>query len=645
MILLKDVEFSRGGRQLLIDTNLRVHAGQKVGLVGANGSGKSSLFLLLQGLAQVDRGECSVPRDWRIACVEQETPALSLSVLEHTIDGDSAYRELENRRQTVEAAGGEALAQWHHDFENLDGYSTPARAARLLAGLGFDEQAQARPLASFSGGWRMRVNLARALLQPSELLLLDEPTNHLDLDAVVWLESWLARYQGTLLLISHDREFLDRVVSVIAHIDQQRIDTYQGDFSSFERQRGERLMQQQSLYNKQARQRAHLQQFVDRFRAKASKARQAQSRVKALEKLQAAAPIYMDSAYHFRFLEPEAVSSPLISFDRVQAGYGDVTVLDNIQLNLQPGSRIGLLGRNGAGKSTLIKLLAGVLQPQSGRIERGGKLAVAYFDQQQLDALDMSASPMLHLQRLDAELSEQACRDFLGNFGFRGDRVFEAVAPFSGGEKTRLALALLVWQKPNLLLLDEPTNHLDMDMREALVMALQDFSGAMVLVSHDRHLLRTVVDDLYLVANGGVEAFEGDLDDYQSLQLQGFNINSSGPEDGGSDGAQEPVLGHSRQERQQRKRLEAAFRQQTGAQRKQLLKLEQDIQKQQARLDRLAERLAEPELYEEAHKQRLSTLSREHGETRGRLDDLELEWLELSEDLDRKTTEFEQGCG
>ncbi|HAD09874.1 MAG TPA: ABC transporter ATP-binding protein [Porticoccaceae bacterium] len=643
MILLDGVEFSRGGRQLLIDASLRVHAGQKVGLVGANGSGKSSLFLLMQGLAQVDRGECSVPRDWRIASVEQETPALSLSVLEHTIDGDRAYRELENQRQVAEAAGGETLAQWHHDFETMDAYSMPARAARLLAGLGFNEAAQARPVSSFSGGWRMRINLARALLQPSELLLLDEPTNHLDLDAVVWLEAWLARYQGTLLLISHDREFLDRVVGVIAHIDQQCINTYQGDYSSFERQRGERLMQQQSLYDKQARQRVHLQQFVDRFRAKASKARQAQSRIKALEKLQAAAPVYMDSAYHFRFLEPEGVSSPLISFDDVRAGYGDVTVLDNIQLNLQPGSRIGLLGRNGAGKSTLIKLLAGILRPQSGRIERGGKLAVAYFDQQQLEALDMSASPMLHLQRLDSRLSEQACRDFLGNFGFGGDRVFDAVAPFSGGEKTRLALALLVWQKPNLLLLDEPTNHLDMDMREALVMALQDFSGAMVLVSHDRHLLRTVVDDLYLVENGGVEAFKGDLDDYQSLQLRGFTSGATTNNEGRDAGQGEQILGRSRQERQERKRLEAAFRQQTSAQRKQLLKLERDMQKEQARLDGLGERLAEPELYEEAHKQRLNELSRAHGETRARLDNLELEWLELSEELERQTKEFEQG--
>ena len=643
MIVLSEVMFSRGGRQLLIDANLRVHAGQKLGLVGANGSGKSSLFLLLQGLAQVDRGECSVPRDWRIACVEQETPALHSSVLEHTIDGDSAYRQLESRCQAAEIAGGQVLAHWHHDFESLDGYTMPARAARLLAGLGFDQQAQMRPVASFSGGWRMRVNLARALLQPSELLLLDEPTNHLDLDAVVWLEAWLARYPGTLLLISHDREFLDRVVSVVAHIDQQRIDTYQGDYSSFERQRGERLMQQQSLYDKQVRQQAHLQQFVDRFRAKASKARQAQSRIKALEKLKAAAPVYINSAYHFRFLEPEGVSSPLINFEGVSAGYGDVTVLDGIQFNLQPGMRIGLLGRNGAGKSTLIKLLAGILEPQSGRVERGGKLVVAYFDQQQLDALDMSASPMLHLQRLGVQASEQACRDFLGNFGFQGDRVHEAVAPLSGGEKTRLALALLVWQKPNLLLLDEPTNHLDMDMREALVMALQDFKGAMVLVSHDRHLLRTVVDELYVVENRSVRAFSGDLDDYQSLALQGVNAGIS--EGRGVVRDLEEASTHARHERQARKRMEAAFRQQTSATRKHLLKLEEDIHRRQHELDRMAERLADPGIYQDNQKQQLGALSRQHGEARTKLDELELEWLELSEQLERQTEAFTQAQG
>ena len=643
MIVLSDMAFSRGGRQLLTDVNLRVHAGQKLGLVGANGSGKSSLFLLLQGLAQVDRGECSVPQDWRIACVEQETPGLDLSVLEHTIDGDSAYRKLEDQRHEAEAAGGQALAQWHHDFESLDGYAMPARAARLLAGLGFDQEAQMRPVASFSGGWRMRVNLARALLQPSDLLLLDEPTNHLDLDAVVWLEAWLARYRGTLLLISHDREFLDSVVGMIAHIDQQRICTYQGGYSSFERQRGERLMQQQSLYDKQARQRAHLQQFVERFRAKASKARQAQSRIKALEKLEAAAPVYMNSAYHFRFLAPEGVSSPLISLDGVCAGYDEVTVLDSIQFNLQPGMRIGLLGRNGAGKSTLIKLLAGRLEPYSGRIERGSKLAVAYFDQQQLDALDMAASPMLHLQRLASQSSEQTCRDFLGGFGFRGDRVYEAVAPFSGGEKTRLALALLVWQKPNLLLLDEPTNHLDMDMREALVMALQDFGGAMVLVSHDRHLLRTVIDELYVVENGGVEAFSGDLDDYQSTALRGISAGIS--EDSEAVRGRQAVSGCGRDERQSRKRLEAAFRQRTSAARKHLHQLEGEIKRWQSELDHMVEQLADPAIYEETQKQRLGGLSRRHGEARTKLDELELEWLELSEQLERQTEEFTQGQG
>ncbi len=638
MILLNDIELLRGGRHLLNGANLRVHPGQKMGLVGANGSGKSSLFLLLQHALHTDRGEMSYPQDWRIASVEQETPNLDSSVLEHTIDGNAEYRQLEEIRDSVELEGGEALAHWHHDFEAIDGYSTPSRAARLLAGLGFDEQAQARPVASFSGGWRMRVNLARALLQPSELLLLDEPTNHLDLDAIVWLERWLNRYQGTMLVISHDREFLDNVVSGIAHIERHEINTYQGDYSSFERQRGEQLMQQQSNYEKQQVQRAHLQKFVDRFQYKATKARQAQSRIKALEKLQAVAPVYASNGYSFEFFEPAALSSPLISFDRVKAGYGDTLILDQIALNLQPGSRIGLLGRNGAGKSTLIKLLAGILEPLSGNIQQGRNLCVGYFDQQQLEALDLQASPLLHIQRLAPKHTEQALRDFLGRFGFAGERAKAPVGPLSGGEKTRLALALLVWQKPNLLLLDEPTNHLDVDMREALVIALQEFSGAVVVVSHDRHLLRTVVDELYLVQNRKVAPFAGDLDDYQRLQLEGFAEDqfSSLPE------AREPRQTEGgRVDRQTRKRLEAEFRQRTRNQRRQIQALEQAIAIQQNEVNQLAARLTDPRLYENPGEGEVSALTKRHGEAKAKLDELEMQWLELSDDLDKQSAALE----
>jgi ATP-binding cassette subfamily F protein 3 len=638
VILLNDIELLRGGRHLLNGANLRVHPGQKMGLVGANGSGKSSLFLLLQHALHADRGDMSYPQDWRIAIVEQETPNFNQSVLEHTIDGNAEYRQLEDTRESAELEGGEALAHWHHDFEAIDGYSTPSRAARLLAGLGFDEPAQARPVASFSGGWRMRVNLARALLQPSELLLLDEPTNHLDLDAIVWLERWLNRYQGTMLVISHDREFLDNVVSGIAHIERHEINTYQGDYSSFERQRGEQLMQQQSIYEKQQVQRAHLQKFIDRFQYQATKARQAQSRIKALEKLQAVAPVYASNGYSFEFFEPAALSSPLISFDRVKAGYGDTLILDQIALNLQPGSRIGLLGRNGAGKSTLIKLLAGILEPVAGNIEQGRNLCVGYFDQQQLEALDLKATPLLHIQRLAPKHTEQELRDFLGRFGFAGERAKALVGPLSGGEKTRLALALLVWQKPNLLLLDEPTNHLDVDMREALVIALQEFSGAVVVVSHDRHLLRTVVDELYLVQNRKVAPFSGDLDDYQRLQLEGFAEDQSSVL---SQEAEPTQTGGGRVDRQARKRLEAEFRQRTRAQRKQIQELEQAIATHQEELNQLAARLTEPALYENPREGEVSALTKSHGEAKTNLDELETQWLELSDDLDKQNLEFE----
>jgi ATP-binding cassette, subfamily F, member 3 len=639
VILLNDIELLRGGRHLLDGANLRVHPGQKMGLVGANGSGKSSLFLLLQNKLHADRGDMSYPQDWRVASVEQETPDLSQSVLEHTIDGNSEYRELEEQRASAELEGGEVLAHWHHDYEAIDGYTTPSRAARLLAGLGFDEAAQSRPVSSFSGGWRMRVNLARALLQPSELLLLDEPTNHLDLDAIVWLERWLIRYQGTLLVISHDREFLDNVVGSIAHIERHKIVTYQGDYTSFERQRGEQLMQQQSIYEKQQLQRAHLQKFVDRFKYKASKARQAQSRIKALEKLQAVAPVYANSGYSFEFYEPAALSSPLISFDRVKAGYGDTVILDQIGLNLLPGSRIGLLGRNGAGKSTLIKLLAGVLEPLAGDIEQGRNLSVGYFDQQQLEALDLQASPLLHIQRLAPKHTEQQLRDFLGRFGFAGERATAPVGPLSGGEKTRLALAILVWQKPNLLLLDEPTNHLDVDMREALVIALQEFSGAVVVVSHDRHLLRTVVDELYLVQNRKVAPFNGDLDDYQQLQLKGFGEDQAGAKQNAD--TQLIPNGEDRDSRQQRKRQEAEFRQQTAAHRKQLLSLEKQIEKKQIELDKLSLRLTDPALYERSQQNQVSELTKTHGEDKAKLEALETSWLELSHDLEQQTAKFE----
>ena len=644
MITAQNLELIRGNKSLLKDANLRVHDGQKIGLIGANGSGKSSLFGLLKGELHADAGDIGFPVHWRISSVDQETPSVARSVIEYTIDGDSEYRALEAQKDSAETNGGEVLAHWHHDYEAIDGYSMTSRAAQLLAGLGFEHEAQLQPVSSFSGGWRMRVNLARALLKPSELLLLDEPTNHLDLEAVVWLERWLKRYPGTLIVISHDREFLDNLVDGIIHFNGATLDSYSGNYSSFERQRGERLMLQQAVFAKQQRQRAHLQAFVDRFRYQATKARQAQSRVKALEKLQAAAPIHAASGFDFTFFEPDELCSPLISFDQVQAGYGDTVILKHIHINLLPGSRIGLLGRNGAGKSTLVKLLAGVIEPVSGEVDRGRQLQVGYFDQQQLDALDLTASPLLHLQRIAEGKKEQELRNYLGTFGFRGDAVLAPVGPLSGGEKTRLALALLVWERPNLLLLDEPTNHLDVDMREALILALQEFPGAVVVVSHDRHLLHTVVDELYLVAHGEVRPFDGDLDDYQRLQIKSaprpLDMGTEENAEGQGANATAGPAGKA-PDRQEQKRMQAEFRRQAAPQRKKISAIEKNMAKLEKSLEGLAEQLADPTLYTDKPVQELNKLMKAQGEGKNELQILEEEWLALQDELEAMIEAFE----
>ena len=627
MIRLANIELRRGGRALLNDSSATIHPGQRIGLVGANGCGKSTLFALLRSKLEVDQGTVSLPAEWRIADVAQETPALEKSVLDHTLDADSRYRQLQ---QAMAGAEGEQLAELIHQFETADGYSMEARAGKLLHGLGFSDADQQRTVASFSGGWRMRVNLARALLVPSELLLLDEPTNHLDLDAIYWLEGWLQNYPGTLLLISHDREFLDRVINGIIHIEHRQLFSYSGNYSSFERQRGERLEQQQAIYEKEQRQKAHLQKYIDKFRYKATKARQAQSRIKALEKLTATAPLLAASGFDFEFAEPRALSSPLISLDRVQAGYGDKVILEKIHFNLQPGHRIGLLGRNGAGKSTLIKLLAGQLPPQSGELVRGGNLAVGYFAQHQLEALDMNGSPLLHLKRLAPQASEQQLRDFLGGFAFRGDKVNDPVGPFSGGEKARLALALLVWQKPNLLLLDEPTNHLDLDMREALVFAIQSFTGAVVVVSHDRHLLSTVVDEFYLVTEGVAAPFNGDLEDYHRLLLEGEKTPEAPRQ------AEAPAL-----QRKERKRLEAEFRASLSPVKKEIGQLEKQLESDQQQLQTLEQQLADPAMYQQDNAGKMTELLKQQGALKIAMEQREGRWMELQEQLESKAAEFE----
>ncbi|MBY6225272.1 ATP-binding cassette domain-containing protein [Ferrimonas balearica] len=632
MITLDKVQLIRGGKRLLDDASLTIYPGHKLALVGANGVGKSSLLGLLMNEYGVDAGECHVPGHWRQASVAQDTPALDCSALDYVLDGDSRYRALEQELADAQHSGdGTRIGHAHDAFEAYHGYQVPARAAELLDGLGFSQTAQGQSVKSFSGGWRMRLNLARALLIPSDLLLLDEPTNHLDLDTLIWLEGWLKRYDGTLILISHDRDFLDAVVGEVVHVEHLKLNHYQGNYSQFERQRAARLAQQQASFEKQERQRAHMQSFVDRFRAKASKARQAQSRLKALEKLMVEAPAHSDSGFQMAFREPLSLPSPLLRMDEVQGGYGDVTILRHIRLNLVPGSRIGLLGRNGAGKSTLIKMLSGDLKPQAGELLLSQGVKIGYFAQHQLESLDPRHSPLDHLVQIAPEAKEQELRNFLGGYGFGGDKALSPVAPFSGGEKARLVLALLVWQRPNLLLLDEPTNHLDLEMRHALTVALQGFEGAMVIVSHDRHLLRATCSDFYLVDGGQVAPFDGDLEDYHRWLLKGDEQNAPAE-------TAKPV-----DDKKARKRAEAALRQVLSPLKKQQEKVDRQMAQDQQRWDELEQLLSDSALYQDDKKAELTALLKERGDLQNRLEELEMEWLELQEQIEQMTQSHQEG--
>ncbi|WP_445400838.1 ABC transporter ATP-binding protein [Zobellella sp. An-6] len=627
MITLCQIELLRGGRPLLKDASATIHGGQKVGLVGKNGCGKSSLFALFKGELGIDSGQFALPADWQLASVAQETPALGCSALDYVIDGDLEYRRLCRELEQAEARhDGIAIAELHGRLETHGGYHIHARAAGLLHGLGFDNAAQSRPVSAFSGGWRMRLNLAQALICRSDLLLLDEPTNHLDLDAVIWLERWLKSYPGTLILISHDRDFLDAVVGRIIHIENNRLNEYTGNYSDFERMRAEQLALQQSMFEKQQRALSHMQSYVDRFRYKASKAKQAQSRLKAMERMERILPAHVDSPFSFHFRPPASLPVPLIAMEKLAAGYGGQAVLSAIKLNLVPGSRIGLLGRNGAGKSTFIKLLAGELTPLSGKLEASRGVALGYFAQHQLESLHPEESPLTHLARLDPKASEQSLRDYLGGFDFRGDKVKEPVGPFSGGEKARLVLALIVYQKPNLLLLDEPTNHLDLDMREALTLALQEFEGAMVIVSHDRHLLRATTDEFYLVDGGRVQPFDGDLDDYHQWLVE--QDKAEQPEQ------QAPAGDNSAQGRKAEKRRQAELRQQTQPLRKAITRLESQMERCQQQLADIERQLAEPDIYQAEHKARLQQLLKEQSPLQQQLADAEAEWLALQEQLE-----------
>lgn len=635
MITFSDIQLLRGGKPLLNAASATIRPGDKVGLVGKNGCGKSSLFALLRHQLSLDAGAYQYPAGWQVAWVAQETPALEKSALEYVIDGDAEYRALKQKLTQAEKDNdGNKVAMLHDSIDAIGGYSIRARAASLLAGLGFRQEQMQWHLTQFSGGWRMRLNLAQALLCRSDLLLLDEPTNHLDLDAVLWLEKWLQNYRGTLVLISHDRDFLDPVVNRIIHIENENLNEYTGNYSSFETMRAEKLLQQQATFQKQQKQIAHMQSYIDRFRYKASKARQAQSRIKALERMEKVLPAQFDNPFSFEFRAPAALPNPILMMEDVAAGYDDKLILEKIHLNLVPGARIGLLGRNGAGKSTLIKLLSGGLSAQSGKLVYSQGVKIGYFAQHQLETLRDDETAIQHLARLAPDAPEQQLRDYLGSFGFHGDKAMDVIAPFSGGEKARLVLALIVWQKPNLLLLDEPTNHLDLDMRQALTLALQSFEGAMVIVSHDRYLLRAATDDLYLVDNRKVSPFNGDLDDYHKWLTEQQKAEKREEQPQTKSGT------NSQAARKEQKRLEAEFRKQTAPIRRKIDNLDTQIDKLSAIIADAEVQLSEPSIYDAANKDTLAQQLKRQAEAKSSLEEVELEWMDLNEQLEQMETSF-----
>jgi ATP-binding cassette subfamily F protein 3 len=621
MLRFDNIHLRRGSRLLLNGASFLVHPGWRVGLTGRNGSGKSSLLALIGGELGADGGDFSRPRDWTLAHVRQQAEAFGHSALDHALDGDVEFRALERELTEAESAHDAARqAVLHERMHAIGGYAARARAGELLHGLGFGPGDELRAVSEFSGGWRMRLNLAQALMCRSDLLLLDEPTNHLDLDAVLWLEEWLRRYSGTLVVVSHDREFLDHVVTHVLHIADANAELFAGSVSLFERKRAERMAQQQVAHERQQIERARLQRFVDRFKAQATKARQAQSRVKALERMTEIAAVRVDSGIEFEFAAPVALPDPLLTLDEAALGYGDRRVVDKVRLSLRPGDRIGLLGANGAGKSTLIKTIAGTLAPLSGKRQENKGLVIGYFAQHQVEQLDSDATPVQHILRMQPAFGEQSARDFLGTFGFAGERALSDVKGFSGGEKARLALALIVFERPNLLLLDEPTNHLDIDTREALAEAIQDFTGAVVLVAHDRGLLRAVCDDYLLVRDGSVQPFDGDLDDYARLVLRSTPIDA--------------VAGGTGETRRDARRDRAEQRARIAPLKNQVSRIEKQIAGLESERSRIQAELADPDLYESGRSDQIAGLVRRQGQLTQEIATLEEEWLEAHAALD-----------
>ena len=625
MLNFRNITLRRGTRVLFSNASFTLHNGQKVGFTGANGAGKSSLFAMVKNEIHVDEGDFTMPPNLAIAHVAQEMPAVEYSALDYVMDGDVELRQLQKKLNIAEQAHeGLKQAELHAALDVIGGYSANSRAARLLDGLGFTTPKMENSVSSFSGGWRMRLNLAQALMCRSDVLLLDEPTNHLDLDAVLWLQDWLGHYTGTLLLISHDRDFLDTITDHIVHIEQGQAEIYTGNYSAFERMRAEKLAQQQSSYQKQQREIAHIQSFVTRFKAQATKARQAQSRIKALERMELISMAHVDSPFNFTFPAPKKMPNPLLTLDDVTIGYEQKVILPNISLTIAAGDRIGLLGSNGAGKSSLLKTMAGTLPLLSGKRLEADALTMGYFAQHQLEQLHLDESPLWHFQQIDKQATEKEFRNFLGGFDFCGDKVIEKVKPFSGGEKARLVLALIVYMNPNLLLLDEPTNHLDLDMCHALSVALQDFQGAMVVVSHDRHLLRSVTDTLLLVANEKVVPFDGDLDDYRTWLTEQKRNN---------DVTNSPDKAENVSRKDQRK-LDAERRQKQKPLLDALKKSESTMEKYHVEQRELETQLADMELYADSEKSRLKTVLERKTQIDKLLEEIEMIWLDLQEQVD-----------
>lgn len=627
MIRLKKLSLFQASKQLLDNVDLTLYPDQKIGIVGKNGCGKSSLFQMLKQELAPEQGELEFPPKWIISSARQDTPASEITAVEYVLEGHHEYHQLSQQLiQAEKNADGHAIALIHANLEAINGWSLPADAAKLLTGLSFTEEQMRSPVKSLSGGWRMRLNLAQALIQPAELLLLDEPTNHLDLEAVLWLQSYLRQYDGMLMTISHDRDFLDNFTSHILHFDNQKINNYAGNYSSFEKQKNEKEILQQSHFEKQQKEVEHLEKFISRFKAKASKATQAQSRVKALEKMDRVSAVQIRTKFGFEFAPINKNITELIDINKADAGYGDTTILSDIRMRIMAGQRIGLLGRNGEGKSTLIKLICGELNSKLGEINRNKHFNAGYFAQHQVEQLNLDQSPVWHIQSLGSDISEQAARNFLGGFAFHGDKTQDKVAGFSGGEKARLVLAIITWQKPNVLLLDEPTNHFDIEMREALALALQDYEGAVLLVAHDKNLMESVVDEFWVVSDGQVNPFDGDLNDYQKwlnenrwgASLKSANENKS----------------HSAQAKKDQKRIDAEKRQQKAPMTNRLKKVELLMEKLQKEQLEIEGSMNDTELYSDENKAKLNLMLERSTQIKIELEKSEEEWLEITEKLE-----------